>query len=239
MMSCGLCSKWQHIACHDHADHQAGRVRRNWDVVEFFCLKCRKHRGFPDPGDSGVQLGASAGSGTGEVQSTMGFGTSQLDQTPYLGQAYASVGGTSYGVASSNPYVGGVANGPATVNGSYARDQHVSNVRSAPSFPGVGDHSRQHQQQRQPQPQPSSPRRQSYGVTTTIAFSHYQPQQRGFSSPLQQQQYNASGHTQPYGHHAITTSSQYGHPMSNGSGQPYQVCHSLLKYLIICDPNHT
>lgn len=41
MMSCGLCSKWQHIACHDHADMQAGRPKRNWDEAEFFCRQCR------------------------------------------------------------------------------------------------------------------------------------------------------------------------------------------------------
>ena len=242
MMSCGLCSKWQHIACHDHADHQAGRRRRNWDVVEFFCLNCRTHRAGVSivPGGSGRRLGASTGPGTGAVQPTMGFGARQLGQTPYLGHAYTGVSGTSYGVASSNPYIGGVtsqpAPGPVTVNGSHAREQHVMNVRSAPSSPRVGVHSQQHQQH-QRQPQSHSPQQQPYGGTS-IAFSHYQPQQRGFSSsPSQQQQYNASGHTQPYGHHALTTS-QYGHPTSNGSGQPYQVCYSLLQCLV-CDLIHS
>ncbi|KAF9048495.1 hypothetical protein BJ165DRAFT_1023939 [Panaeolus papilionaceus] len=41
LMSCGKCSKWQHIRCHDRADQLAGRPRRNWDVVDFICLKCR------------------------------------------------------------------------------------------------------------------------------------------------------------------------------------------------------
>ncbi|KAJ3734153.1 hypothetical protein DFJ43DRAFT_1130808 [Lentinula guzmanii] len=41
LMSCALCSRWQHISCHDQADLQAGRPRRNWDQVEFICRKCR------------------------------------------------------------------------------------------------------------------------------------------------------------------------------------------------------
>jgi hypothetical protein len=41
MMSCGVCSRWQHIQCHDHADRQAGRPRRNWNSEEFICSRCR------------------------------------------------------------------------------------------------------------------------------------------------------------------------------------------------------
>ncbi|KAF8958323.1 hypothetical protein BDZ97DRAFT_60426 [Flammula alnicola] len=41
MMSCGRCSKWQHILCHDRADKAAGRPPRNWDTVEFICRSCR------------------------------------------------------------------------------------------------------------------------------------------------------------------------------------------------------
>ncbi|KAH9481522.1 hypothetical protein JR316_0006049 [Psilocybe cubensis] len=41
MMSCGRCSKWQHIRCHDRADQAAGRPRRNWDAVDFICKNCR------------------------------------------------------------------------------------------------------------------------------------------------------------------------------------------------------
>ncbi|KAF9493388.1 hypothetical protein BDN71DRAFT_1508624 [Pleurotus eryngii] len=48
MMSCGSCSKWQHISCHDRADQASGRSKRNWDDVEFFCYKCRvKSQGQP------------------------------------------------------------------------------------------------------------------------------------------------------------------------------------------------
>jgi hypothetical protein len=39
-MSCGICNKWQHIPCHDSADLQAGRRKRNWDNEEFICQRC-------------------------------------------------------------------------------------------------------------------------------------------------------------------------------------------------------
>ena len=41
MMSCGVCSRWQHIQCHDRADRSAGRPRRNWNAEEFICSRCR------------------------------------------------------------------------------------------------------------------------------------------------------------------------------------------------------
>ncbi|KAJ6549187.1 hypothetical protein B0H10DRAFT_2129091 [Mycena sp. CBHHK59/15] len=44
MLCCGLCSQWQHIACHDHADMQAGRPGRNWDEAEFVCRQCQTRR---------------------------------------------------------------------------------------------------------------------------------------------------------------------------------------------------
>ncbi|KAJ7716810.1 hypothetical protein DFH07DRAFT_861834 [Mycena maculata] len=44
MLCCGLCSQWQHIACHDRADVQAGRPRRNWDHVDFICRQCQARR---------------------------------------------------------------------------------------------------------------------------------------------------------------------------------------------------
>lgn len=40
MMSCALCSKWQHILCHNKRDQAAGHPTRNWDSVEFICQRC-------------------------------------------------------------------------------------------------------------------------------------------------------------------------------------------------------
>lgn len=44
-MSCGKCSKWQHIACHDAVDKEAGRPMRNWDDVDFLCKHCLAPQG--------------------------------------------------------------------------------------------------------------------------------------------------------------------------------------------------
>jgi hypothetical protein len=44
MMSCALCSKWQHILCHNKRDQAAGHPTRNWDSVEFICQRCRDYQ---------------------------------------------------------------------------------------------------------------------------------------------------------------------------------------------------
>ncbi|CAL1715762.1 unnamed protein product [Somion occarium] len=41
LVSCGSCSRWQHIQCHDYADHHARRPRRNWETQQFTCSRCR------------------------------------------------------------------------------------------------------------------------------------------------------------------------------------------------------
>ena len=41
MVSCGMCSKWQHIGCHDMADQRLGRPRRDWERQQFYCQPCR------------------------------------------------------------------------------------------------------------------------------------------------------------------------------------------------------
>ncbi|KAF8802419.1 hypothetical protein BYT27DRAFT_7112212 [Phlegmacium glaucopus] len=44
MMSCALCSKWQHILCHNKRDQAAGHPPQNWDSVEFICQRCRVYQ---------------------------------------------------------------------------------------------------------------------------------------------------------------------------------------------------
>lgn len=41
MVSCGMCSRWQHIPCHDAADDKAGVPRRNWQHEKFYCSRCK------------------------------------------------------------------------------------------------------------------------------------------------------------------------------------------------------
>ncbi|KAG8954269.1 hypothetical protein FRC04_000494 [Tulasnella sp. 424] len=42
--ACERCAKWQHTECHDKADDQAGRPRRDWSKVEFLCKSCQKRK---------------------------------------------------------------------------------------------------------------------------------------------------------------------------------------------------
>jgi len=54
MVSCNSCGKWQHIPCHDHADAQARRPKRNWNdsSLEFLCRPCHARRDLPVAGSS-------------------------------------------------------------------------------------------------------------------------------------------------------------------------------------------
>ncbi|KAF8072135.1 hypothetical protein FPV67DRAFT_1622999 [Lyophyllum atratum] len=193
MMSCGLCSKWQHIACHDHADQQAGRRRRNWDRVEFFCSQCRAKKSAPPRPAPQPQRPTA---GTGQPQMNNPYMTANLAHgSHYMNSNYA-------------PPV------PISANGStsYAREPQLSNARSAPS-------PRAMPQQYQP-PHPIQAHQQQQPYAAPISFSHYQPQQRGFSSTTEPL-YGPSSHTQPYGHPA--THNHYPqYPVMNGGGQHYQ-----------------
>ena len=57
MMSCALCSKWQHILCHNKRDQAAGHPARNWDSVEFICQRCRAYQ-LDGSGADSVQAAA-------------------------------------------------------------------------------------------------------------------------------------------------------------------------------------
>ncbi|KAF8339700.1 uncharacterized protein EI90DRAFT_3151176 [Cantharellus anzutake] len=39
---CEKCGRWQHVDCHDQEDEKAGRPKRNWNVVDFFCKDCAR-----------------------------------------------------------------------------------------------------------------------------------------------------------------------------------------------------
>ena len=59
MVSCSVCSHWQHIECHDKVDAQAGRQRRNWTDLQFSCSRCLNRRPTMHPytGTSGPGAG--------------------------------------------------------------------------------------------------------------------------------------------------------------------------------------
>ncbi|GLB40648.1 putative PHD zinc finger [Lyophyllum shimeji] len=196
MMSCGLCSKWQHIACHDLADQQAGRRRRNWDLVEFFCSNCRAKKAasarphYPQP-----QMPTS---GVGHTQAS----------NPYMAHSIASLGHASQYMNSTY--------GPSVpfVNGTrpYTHGSQVSNARS--SVPGQ----LVPQQHHSPQSSQAHPQHQPYAGA--ISFSHYQPQHQGFSSTTEPL-YGPSSHTQPYGH-PVSHNNYPRYPGMNGVSQSYQ-----------------
>ncbi|KAG5637972.1 hypothetical protein H0H81_002416 [Sphagnurus paluster] len=189
MMSCGICSKWQHIACHDLADQQAGRQRRNWDLVEFFCLQCQKRRT------------SSSRTAPPQPHFSSSMGQPQV-HTPYISQhSITSLAQASHYTDSGYPHAV-----PVSMNGdfSYSRDTRMSSTR--PPVPSI--------------PQPSQvSRQQSQHYGTPISFTHYQPQQRGFSSTAEPF-YGQSSHTQSYGYAASQNQySQY--PAMNGNVHSY------------------
>jgi len=195
MMSCGLCSKWQHIACHDLADHQAGRRRRNWDRVEFFCAQCwAKKAAVARPPLPQAQISTA---GTGHTPT----------KNPYMTHSIANLAHASQYMNST--YAPSV---PA-VNGSmaYTHEPQVSSVRATAPPPAVPQH---------PPTLPVQAHQQHQSYAAPISFSHYQPQQRGFSSSTEPL-YGPSSHTQPYGHPA-THNQYHQYPVMNGAGQSYQ-----------------
>jgi len=197
MMSCGMCSKWQHITCHDAADQIAGRRRRNWDRVEFICLQCRTKRDAAFLAPSGFE----------EVH--QGHAPSQMET--YV--PHSTIGPALH----SNPSaVSGTMQQPYPVNGKGAsmhlRDYQgaaTSNMRSAAPAPQQPVH---HLQSHLP-PQ----RQHEHGPP--ISFTHYQPHRRGFSSSAQQMSY-PSVNVQPYGQASYLDQypQQYPVPMFNGGG---------------------
>ncbi|KAH6913234.1 hypothetical protein BKA70DRAFT_1558612 [Coprinopsis sp. MPI-PUGE-AT-0042] len=44
LMSCGSCSRWQHIPCHDKLDASQGRRKRDWNKIDFVCRHCLSRR---------------------------------------------------------------------------------------------------------------------------------------------------------------------------------------------------
>lgn len=206
MMSCGLCSKWQHIACHDRADQQMGRRRRNWDVVEFFCLQCRTDRArVHNAGGDGRQT-TQPGTAIAHVQ--------RQSQNPYMAYTTASV--IPYKTETSTGHTGYVTQPMNGSGPSHIREQQTPHARSGHTSPSQPRYAQQH-----PQQQPYNP---------PISFTHYQPQHRGFSSSTPgASHYNTSAYTQQYGQHHPGTSQLYpqhspSSVMTNGGGQPYQVC---------------
>ncbi|KAI9451079.1 hypothetical protein BJY52DRAFT_1125459 [Lactarius psammicola] len=145
LLCCGKCSKWQHIVCHDLADRQAGRPKRDWDREEFICRACQDRS---------------------------------------------------------------VVNGKQVLNGSASYDAgRTPNSYHQPTYSGHVPYSSAYP----PHPPRSSP--SSYQRHTAITFTHYQPQQHGFSSAH-------ALHAQSMIPAAATTAATYTQPHYNTHGSP-------------------
>ncbi|KAI9440096.1 hypothetical protein H4582DRAFT_1577070 [Lactarius indigo] len=143
LLCCGKCSKWQHIACHDLADRQAGRPKRDWDREEFICRACQDRSSVVN-GNQVLNGSASYDAG----------------RTP-----------NSY----HQPYSG-----------------HVPYGSACP---------------------PPHPPRSSSAYHTAITFTHYQPQQHGFSS-------SHALHAQSMIPTTATTAATYTQPHYSTHGSP-------------------
>ncbi|TFK19694.1 hypothetical protein FA15DRAFT_165056 [Coprinopsis marcescibilis] len=152
MMSCGYCSKWQHIPCHDKKDQAQGRPKRDWNKIEFFCQRCLVQRHPPRP--SVVQPHPQQ--------------YPQAYPQPYPTQQHLSSTGYSQyqrGVWQNGSYADPRTQAYAPAQDHYSRATlgQTSSVRSSAY----------------PQPPPVYP---GPSQSHTISFSHYQPQERAFSS---------------------------------------------------------
>lgn len=68
--ACERCGKWQHTECHDKADDQAGRPRRDWSKVEFLCKSCQKRKPRKSAGEGNVPKVKPATNGNSIQQPT-------------------------------------------------------------------------------------------------------------------------------------------------------------------------
>ncbi|KIP10978.1 hypothetical protein PHLGIDRAFT_125116 [Phlebiopsis gigantea 11061_1 CR5-6] len=185
MVSCGMCSRWQHITCHDTADRNAGFPRRNWDVQQFYCSRCKPA--------AMERLANGGGSHSGVTDHQ---------------RAHSRAGKTQPASAAQfNSYP------PTASDVRYPQPQQVT-------YPnGISSYGHQYTQDQLAMPSSSMYGRSSQRSQSGIAFSHYQPQQQGFSRSSWSNGYP----TESYNGRAMT---QYGQPYhqngSYGGGpQPY------------------
>ncbi|KAH7919365.1 hypothetical protein BV22DRAFT_1023125 [Leucogyrophana mollusca] len=119
IMCCGICSKWQHIICHDRQDYHAGRPKRNWDAEEFVCQRCR-------PTQSGPQ------SNGGPPVIPLQFSPVNQKPPPYngvLSQPYHT------NPQSSSQGYGNVYYNQAANNGRYSYEHQSSDLRTSVAPP--------------------------------------------------------------------------------------------------------
>lgn len=202
-MCCGTCSKWQHISCHDQADFQDGRPKRNWEHEDFTCRQCRLRKAVSG-GHHQHQSSASQNPYISlHIPPTANAAASNGSYNPYL---YTDFSRSNQ--QPSDGYASESQNYPHPPTKSYSQSSQMSDTRVAPA-PSQGP---------------------SYPSAKPAAFSHYDPQNIPFSAAAPQAQprhqaYNtASAPTQSYGQLAASSQPQYPQQYhqdaaTNGNGQ--------------------
>ncbi|KZS99930.1 uncharacterized protein LAESUDRAFT_667344 [Laetiporus sulphureus 93-53] len=153
MVCCNICQKWQHIPCHDLADQRAGRPRRNWEVQQFYCQKCRART-----------MASATSHGPPSHQR---YSTSQA--YPSWSQATDSAMQTSK--AASSPFQRDMYLQPTSDMRYVPRQPQPQPARNGMDY-------RYESYARQGAPAQTAYTRTQNGIT----FSHYQPEQRAFNT---------------------------------------------------------
>lgn len=195
MVSCGSCARWQHITCHDFADSNAGYPKRNWDVQQFICQRCRSAR---------------------MARINNGHDRNQpVDQHTWSQSSPQRV--------------------PPSHPANYIQPTAESRYPQQPTFDARATYSQQTQQQYgRGGAQSSAP---VYSRPQEITFSHYQPDQHGFSQTMDSTRW-PGGYTHVEGVHPrpqmAQQPTQFHEQIPYGSRvtPPYQVSE-------VCPPCHT
>jgi len=150
MVSCGICSRWQHIQCHDRADRAAGHPRRIWKFEEFICSQCRASQR--------VQYNNNLSSSTKQALSIPITKQSPSTYAPQV-QCY----GASQPVM---PTIIGAGHPPNCPSESHYLSGHRDSAQPNSPMKSNGHQSLNTQY--------------SSGSSTPLSFSHYQPAQHSF-----------------------------------------------------------
>lgn len=182
MLCCGLCSQWQHIACHDRADVQAGRPRRNWDHVDFVCRQCQARR--------------TASKNAGQTQ----YPPRATSNLSYLSQAAIAppTSYTPYGHVplAAQPQRDYPSSYPVAVNGAAAYAQpSVGTSRQLP-YPTASPTNYHQQRHPVPAPPPRPSAGPSYNAPGPPQQYNHAPYDRS-SAQFQQIAPNVNGHRAP------------------------------------------
>jgi hypothetical protein len=211
MMCCGLCNKWQHIPCHDSRDARMGRPKRDWNKIDFFCARClatkangahSAHSAHHSSSSHRYQQHNHAHGGTN--------GVSHVGQLPY-GQVAGQQSSWQPPAVSYNlkPAASGAQGYPEPSAYAQSYLAPTSSVRSSTYGQHPG-HAQQHTAS--VHGQGYGGHGQGYGAAAygggNISFSHYQPQERVFTSEAER----AAHHGQQNSYYRMNGHNGYGYP---------------------------